>query len=114
MKLIFLRKTKFYHLGNNNFCRALFQAQAGIINYYAPGHTLSPHTDHSEWDNTLPLVSISLGLPAIYLTLVKWFSGVNVFIWRNLLFGVNFLCVVNVLQNINLHSFLQLFSVHTS
>jgi len=40
---------------------------SAIINYYHPGDTLSFHKDDLEWDLTKPLVSISLGLPAVLL-----------------------------------------------
>ena len=35
-----------------------FRAEAGIVNYYQLGATLSGHTDHSEDDLTAPLISI--------------------------------------------------------
>lgn len=44
-----------------------YEAQAGIINYYATSHTLCGHTDHSEHVPGAPLFSLSLGLPAIFL-----------------------------------------------
>lgn len=34
-----------------------FKAEAAIVNYYPPGSTLSPHTDHSEHDTNAPLLS---------------------------------------------------------
>lgn len=39
-----------------------------IINYYPEKATLSPHVDRSERDITRPLVSVSLGQSAVYLT----------------------------------------------
>nr|CAB3221243.1 alkylated DNA repair protein alkB homolog 1 [Phallusia mammillata] len=44
-----------------------YNAEAAIINYYHVGSTLSPHTDHSEKNLKAPLISISFGLPAIFL-----------------------------------------------
>ena len=37
---------------------ARFTAEAGIVNYYHLDSTLSGHTDHSERDLSLPLLSI--------------------------------------------------------
>lgn len=34
-----------------------FKAEAGIVNYYPPGTTLSPHTDYSEPNKEAPLLS---------------------------------------------------------
>uniref|UniRef100_A0A1I7X724 Fe2OG dioxygenase domain-containing protein n=1 Tax=Heterorhabditis bacteriophora TaxID=37862 RepID=A0A1I7X724_HETBA len=42
-------------------------ADAAIINYYPPKSTLSPHIDRSERTHA-PLVSLSLGQSAVYLT----------------------------------------------
>ncbi|KAI1289363.1 Nucleic acid dioxygenase ALKBH1 [Halotydeus destructor] len=44
-----------------------FEVQAGIINYYTCKSTLSPHTDHSEINMKAPLLSLSLGSPAIFI-----------------------------------------------
>jgi len=44
-----------------------YSLQAAIINYYHVGSTLCPHTDHSERFLGAPLVSISFGLPAVFL-----------------------------------------------
>lgn len=41
--------------------------EAGIINYYQPGDTLTGHVDRSEKTMSVPLVSISLGLSAVFL-----------------------------------------------
>ena len=41
--------------------------QAAIINYYHMDSTLSPHTDHSEFDLDSPLISVSFGQSAIFL-----------------------------------------------
>ncbi|RCN49622.1 putative alkylated DNA repair protein AlkB [Ancylostoma caninum] len=42
-------------------------ADATIVNYYPPKSTLSPHVDRSERTDA-PLVSLSLGQSAVYLT----------------------------------------------
>ena len=39
---------------------------AGLINTYAPGAKMSLHQDKNERDYEAPIVSISLGLPAIF------------------------------------------------
>ena len=44
-----------------------FQPDACLINGYAPGSRLSLHQDKDESDMTAPIVSVSLGLPAIFL-----------------------------------------------
>jgi len=44
-----------------------FRSEAGIVNYYHLNSTLSAHQDHSEENMKAPLVSISLGNPAIFL-----------------------------------------------
>lgn len=44
-----------------------FTAQAGIVNYYNRKSSLCFHTDHSELDHSIPLLSFSLGAPAIFL-----------------------------------------------
>lgn len=44
-----------------------FQPDACLINSYAPGARLSLHQDKDEGDLTEPIVSVSLGLPAIFL-----------------------------------------------
>lgn len=44
-----------------------FEVQGGIINYYTTRSALGPHQDHSEDVHELPLISISLGLPAVLL-----------------------------------------------
>jgi len=44
-----------------------FKPEAGIINYYHLDSTLSGHTDHSEFDLTAPLFSLSFGQSAIFL-----------------------------------------------
>ncbi|MDH0648348.1 DNA oxidative demethylase AlkB [Pseudomonas sp. GD03858] len=55
-------------------CRAAAQAgfegfvpDACLINHYAPGTRLSLHQDRDEADFGQPIVSISLGLPAVFL-----------------------------------------------
>ena len=44
-----------------------YKPEAGIINYYQPGDTLTGHVDRSELDDQSPLVSISIGLDCIFL-----------------------------------------------
>jgi DNA oxidative demethylase len=43
-----------------------FVPDACLINRYAPGTRLSPHQDRDERDTAQPIVSVSLGLPAIF------------------------------------------------
>lgn len=43
-----------------------FQPDACLINRYAPGSKLSLHQDKDEPDLRAPIVSVSLGLPAIF------------------------------------------------
>lgn len=49
-----------------------FQPDACLINRYAPGTRLSLHQDRDERDFDAPIVSVSLGLPAVFL-----FGGFN-------------------------------------
>jgi DNA oxidative demethylase len=44
-----------------------FEPQACLINRYRPGARLSLHQDRDEGDLTAPIVSVSLGVPAIFL-----------------------------------------------
>ncbi|VVC28365.1 Hypothetical protein CINCED_3A024648 [Cinara cedri] len=44
-----------------------FMAEAAIVNFYHPSSTLSGHIDHSEYNLSAPLLSISFGLSAIFL-----------------------------------------------
>jgi alkylated DNA repair protein (DNA oxidative demethylase) len=44
-----------------------FRPDACLINRYAPGSRLSLHQDRDERDFDQPIVSVSLGLPAIFL-----------------------------------------------
>jgi len=44
-----------------------FRPDACLINRYAPGSRLSLHQDRNERDFEQPIVSVSLGLPAIFL-----------------------------------------------
>ncbi|CAK8679963.1 nucleic acid dioxygenase ALKBH1-like [Clavelina lepadiformis] len=44
-----------------------YKAEVAIVNYYHVGTNICPHTDHSEKDLSCPLVSVSFGLPAIFL-----------------------------------------------
>lgn len=49
-----------------------FHPEACLINRYEPGAKLSLHQDKDELDFNAPIVSVSLGLPAIFL-----FGGLN-------------------------------------
>jgi alkylated DNA repair protein (DNA oxidative demethylase) len=44
-----------------------FNPDACLINRYEPGAKLSLHQDRDEGDFTAPIVSVSLGLPAVFL-----------------------------------------------
>lgn len=44
-----------------------FRPESCLVNRYAPGTQLSLHQDRNERDLTQPIVSVSLGLPAIFL-----------------------------------------------
>ncbi|NSX17143.1 DNA oxidative demethylase AlkB [Cupriavidus taiwanensis] len=44
-----------------------FAPDACLINRYVPGTRLSLHQDRDELDFTAPIVSVSLGLPAVFL-----------------------------------------------
>jgi alkylated DNA repair protein (DNA oxidative demethylase) len=44
-----------------------FRPDACLVNRYAPGARLSLHQDHNERDFNQPIVSVSLGVPAIFL-----------------------------------------------
>lgn len=44
-----------------------FQPDACLINSYAPGARMALHQDRDETDLEAPIVSVSLGLPAIFL-----------------------------------------------
>ena len=44
-----------------------FEPDACLMNLYEPGTRLSLHRDENERDLTAPIVSVSLGLPAIFL-----------------------------------------------
>ncbi|MDB5876044.1 MAG: alpha-ketoglutarate-dependent dioxygenase AlkB [Ramlibacter sp.] len=46
---------------------ASFMPDACLINRYAPGARMSLHQDKDELDFAAPIVSVSLGLPAIFL-----------------------------------------------
>lgn len=46
---------------------ATFKPNAALINYYRDGDTLCGHKDDAEKDLSKPLVSLSLGCPAIFL-----------------------------------------------
>jgi DNA oxidative demethylase len=46
---------------------AAFEPDACLINRYEPGAKLSLHQDKDERDFSAPIVSVSLGLPAIFL-----------------------------------------------
>jgi alkylated DNA repair protein (DNA oxidative demethylase) len=45
----------------------LFEPEACLINAYVPGAKLSLHQDKDELDLRAPIVSVSLGLPAVFL-----------------------------------------------
>lgn len=44
-----------------------FQPDACLINHYMPGAKLSLHQDKDEQDLSAPIVSLSLGMPAVFL-----------------------------------------------
>ena len=44
-----------------------FEPDACLINRYEPGARLSLHQDRNERDFDAPIVSVSLGLPAVFL-----------------------------------------------
>lgn len=44
-----------------------FEPDACLVNRYAPGSRLSLHQDRNERDFDQPIVSVSLGLPAVFL-----------------------------------------------
>jgi DNA oxidative demethylase len=44
-----------------------FEPDACLLNRYEPGARLTPHQDKDERDFSAPIVSVSLGLPAIFL-----------------------------------------------
>jgi DNA oxidative demethylase len=44
-----------------------FRPDACLINHYEPGARLTLHQDRDEQDYTAPIVSVSLGLPAVFL-----------------------------------------------
>jgi len=44
-----------------------FEPDACLINRYVPGARLTPHQDKDENDFRAPIVSVSLGLPAVFL-----------------------------------------------
>jgi alkylated DNA repair protein (DNA oxidative demethylase) len=46
---------------------ANFEPDVCLINRYEPGAKLSLHQDKDEQDFTAPIVSVSLGLPAVFL-----------------------------------------------
>jgi len=46
---------------------ANFAPDSCLINRYAPGSRLTLHQDRNERDFTAPIVSVSLGLPAVFL-----------------------------------------------
>ena len=43
-----------------------FEPDACLINRYEPGARLTLHQDRNERDYTAPIVSVSLGLPAVF------------------------------------------------
>lgn len=44
-----------------------FLPDVGLINEYRPGTRLTPHQDKDEKDQKAPIVSVSLGVPAVFL-----------------------------------------------
>lgn len=44
-----------------------FAPDAGLVNRYEPGARMTLHQDRDELDFTQPIVSVSLGLPAVFL-----------------------------------------------
>jgi len=44
-----------------------FKSEAAIVNYYHEGSTLCAHVDNSEHNQVPPVISLSFGLPAIFL-----------------------------------------------
>jgi alkylated DNA repair protein (DNA oxidative demethylase) len=46
---------------------AEFVPDACLVNRYEPGNRLTPHQDKNERDFRQPIVSVSLGLPAVFL-----------------------------------------------
>jgi DNA oxidative demethylase len=46
---------------------ANFRPDAGLINRYVPGAKMGLHQDRDEADFSAPIVSVSLGLPAVFL-----------------------------------------------
>lgn len=44
-----------------------FAPDVGLINEYRPGTRLTPHQDKDEKDKISPIVSVSLGVPAVFL-----------------------------------------------
>lgn len=44
-----------------------YKSEAGIVNFYQPEDTLTGHVDRSEMNMTAPLISLSIGLSAIFL-----------------------------------------------
>ena len=46
---------------------ANFKPDACLLNQYAPGAKMGLHQDRDEQDMTQPIVSVSLGLPAVFL-----------------------------------------------
>lgn len=44
-----------------------YKPEAGIVNFYQPDDTLTGHVDRSEKNMTAPLISLSIGLSAIFL-----------------------------------------------
>jgi alkylated DNA repair protein (DNA oxidative demethylase) len=47
-----------------------FEPDACLVNRYAPGARMGAHQDRDEGDLTQPIVSVSLGIPAVF----EWFG----------------------------------------
>lgn len=60
----------FLRLAGEAAARAGFEGfvpDACLVNRYEPGARLSLHQDHNERDSRAPIVSVSLGIPAVFL-----------------------------------------------
>ena len=50
-----------------NYSHTLWKPEAGIVNFYQPGDSLTAHQDRSELTAEAPLLSISIGLECVFL-----------------------------------------------
>jgi alkylated DNA repair protein alkB family protein 1 len=53
--------------GLTGYDPSLWKPEAGIVNFYQPGDTLTAHQDKSEINEIAPLLSLSIGLECIFL-----------------------------------------------